>query len=835
MSLRSDFRFTLRMWRRFPMVVAIAALSLGLGVGATTTMFSVVNTVAFYELGFEDVDRLVVLWDTAPGTGFNRRAPRWDVAQAVLEHGDAFEELGFTQFGGMPVTLTSPSGASRVSQLPVDGNLLRVLGVEAQLGRVYEQEDFEDVIKQKEARAIVVSHDTWQQRLGGAPDVIGSIIRVDGDPRTVIGVMPEGFTVFPWDPDQAFWAANDLEKVSEAAWMVPVGRLKPGVTPQAAQAAASAIRERYLEEIGEDPGDTSALVEPLHEAMFRDARDGLTFLLGAVSFVLLIACANVANLLLATGTARQKELALRAAVGARRLRLVRQLFAENVLLGLLGGVIGVCLALAGTRLYSLSMPSDLPSLLSDVHVDVRVLAFALTISVASALVFGLVPALRAVRVDLSEALGDRPRGSSGGRSRARTVLLVAEVALSMVLLVGAGLMMRGFLEEQSSLPGFPTERLLTADILLGGTAYFDKTPHDTNLVTPQVESFYDQVLERTRALPGVSDAGIISRLPMQPWRHPFEILGRPVPEVGSEPLADLNEVDAGLFDTLGIQVLMGRGVEEGDVEASPWVAVVNKTFAEQHFPGESPIGQAIRVSMGYPGLGGPIVEEPRPREIVGVVADVTYPSFFEEKIAAVYIPFRQHLWQYAREDEWLHTRKALMVRTAVDPLTLAQAVADVVKQVDPDQTATDIMTMDRRVARSPSVAMSQFFASIFSAFGVMALILAMIGVYGVTSYLVGQRTMEFGIRMALGARARDVVMMLLGQSLRPILLGVVIGVVGGFGLGRALNAMFFRMTGADPVAFLAMAALMIGAAMLAAWYPVRRVTAIDPQQALRHG
>ena len=823
------------MWRRFPVVVAVAALSLGLGIGATTTMFSVVNTVAFYELGFEDVDRLAVLWDTSPGTGFNRRPPRWDVAQAVLEHGDAFEELGFTQLGGMPVTLTSPSGASRVSQMPIDDNLLRILGVKAQLGRVYRAEDFEDVIKQKEARAIVVSHDTWQQRLGGAPDVIGSILRVDGDPRTVIGVMPQGFSVFPWVSDPAFWAANDLEEVSEAAWMVPIGRLKPGVSIEAAQAGASAIRQRFLEEMGEDPGDTSALIEPLHEAMFGDARDGLTFLLGAVSFVLLIACANVANLLLATGTSRRKELALRAALGAQRQRLFRQLFAENVLLGLLGGVVGVSLAVVGTRLYALSVPSDLPSLLSNVGIDVRVLAFALVVSVVSALIFGLIPALRAVRLDQNEVLGDSARGSSAGRSRARTVLLVAEVALSMVLLVGAGLMTQGFLEEQSSLPGFPTERLLTADVLLGGTTYFDKTPHDTNLVTPRVESFYDQVLERTRALPGVSHAGIISRLPMQPWRHPFEIAGRPVPEVGSEPLADLNEVDAGLFDTLGIRVVMGRGIEEGDVEAAPWVAVVNKTFAEQHFPGESPIGQAIRVSMGYPGQGGPIVEEPRSREIVGVVANVTYPSFFEEKVAAIYIPFRQHLWEYAREDEWLHTRKALVVRTAVDPLTLAPAVADVVKQVDPDQTANDIMTMDRLVASSPSVAMSQFFASIFSAFGVVALILAMIGVYGVTSYLVGQRTMEFGIRMALGARARDVVVMLLGQSLRPILLGVVLGLVGGFGLGRALNAIFFRMTGADSVAFLTMAALMTGAALLAAWYPVRRVTAIDPQRALRYG
>jgi hypothetical protein len=279
-------------------------------------------------------------------------------------------------------------------------------------------------------------------------------------------------------------------------------------------------------------------------------------------------------------------------------------------------------------------------------------------------------------------------------------------------------------------------------------------------------------------------------------------------------------------------VLRGRKIEERDVAASPWVAVINKTFADRHFPGQNPIGQAIRISIGPAGERG-TVQEPHPREIVGVVADVTYPSFFTETPAAVYVPFRQHLWQYGREDEWIHTRKALVVRASVDPLTLVHSIEEAVKQVDPDQAAHDFMTMDRRVASSPSVTNSRFFASLFIAFGTLAILLAMIGVYGVMSWVVGQRTTEFGIRMALGARARDVVLMLLGQSLRPITLGVAFGVLGGFGLSRALNSMFWRLTVVDPVILTAISALMLTAGMLAAWAPVHRVTRIDPQRALR--
>ena len=830
----SDVRYTLRLWRRYPTMVIVAGLSLGLGVGATTTMYGVVNRVANYQLGFADPDRLVVLWTSNAERGIRQQQPSWEIVQAVLEHGHAFESFGLFQGGGAPVTLSTTTEATRVSQMPVDVNALSIVGVQPALGRTYRLEDFNDGVKQKEARSIVISYDTWQQRLGGAPDVVGKSIHVDGEVRSIIGVMPKGFSLVPWEDNIAFWIANDLRKIPEARWMIAVGRLKPGVSLASAQAEATVIARQMIEARGEKPGGTAAEVVSLHDAFFGGATTGLSFFLGAVSFVLLIACANVANMLLAAGTARRKELALRAAAGARRGRLMQQLLTENLLLSLVGCGFGLMLAFWGIRLFELVLPTGFPELLRHISVDARVLGFALAISVGSSILFGLLPALRASRTDLNEVLKEGTRGSSGSGGGGRSVLLVVEVALSMVLLVGAGLMMRGFLREQRNLPGFDTSQLLTADILLGGTKYFDKTPQDRNLVTAQPEIFFDQLLERVRAMPGVTRAGIISRLPFDVWTHPFAIVGRPAPEAGKEPTADLNEVDAQVLDTLGIRLLRGRMIQERDTASAPWVAVINKTFADRHFPGQDPLGQAVRVSVGVPGDSATIAE-PQPRQIVGIVADVTYPSFQSEKPAAIYVPFRQHLSQYGREDEWIHTRKVLAVRTSVQPLTLVRPIQDALANVDRDQAAHDFMTMDQRVSSSPSVTNSQFFASLFTAFGTLAILLAMVGVYGVMSWVVGQRTTEFGIRMALGARASDVVAMLMTQSIKPIAIGVALGVAGGFGLSRAFNSMFWRMTTADPLVMGAISVLMLVVALLAAWVPVHRVTRIDPQSALRQG
>ena len=343
---------------------------------------------------------------------------------------------------------------------------------------------------------------------------------------------------------------------------------------------------------------------PVRDWMFGDTTNTLAFLLGTVSFVLLIGCANVANLLLASGAARQKEFALRAATGAGRRRLVRQLLTENLLLAILGGVLGVLLAMAGIQLFPFIAPAEFPQLIRHFSIDARVLAFAVGISVLSSLVFGLVPALRASRVNLIDALKEGGRTAGSVRRGGRNALLVAEVSLAMVLVVGAGLLLRGLMAEERRLPGFDPERLLTSHVLLAGPRYFSKTPHDTNLVTPQVEAFYDQLVERVRAMPGVTRAGIISRLPMNVWMHGFTVVGKPQPSDGHRLMADFTEVDPQALETLGIRVMRGRGIETQDVASAPWVAVINKSFADRHFPGQNPLGQAIQVWIGWEGSPG---------------------------------------------------------------------------------------------------------------------------------------------------------------------------------------------------------------------------------------
>ena len=827
----SDVRFAMRLWVRHPTLVVVAGLSLGLGIGATTTMYTLLDGLTHYRFGFADEDRVVVLANTeVEGVGA-QSPPTYDVVQALLASGRSFEGLGLHQPSGIPVTLSGAGETVRVSQTPVDVNGLAITGVAPALGRTYRLGDFDDLVKEKEARAIVISDGMWQRQFGGAANVIGKTVRVDGEPRIVIGVMPRGFVLTPGLEDVAFWAASDLRKIPYARWMMAVGRLKPGVSTAAAAAEATAVSRQLMEAQGQQPGRLGAIVLPIRDAMFGGAEHVLTFLVGTVGCVLLIGCANVANLLLVAGASRQKELALRAATGAGRRRLMRQLLTENLLLSLAGGVCGIGLAAVGIRLFPLLAPEDFPTFVRHPSLDTRVLGFALAISVLSSLLFGVLPALRASRVDLNDVLKEGGRTGGMGRGRGSTVLLVVEVALSMILLVGAGLTLRGLLAEQRRLPGFDPERLLTADLLLGGPKYFSKTPHDTNLVTPQAEAFYDQLLERVRALPGVTRAGIISRLPMDVWMHYVTLGDRPAIKEGRFP-ADFTEVDDQALDTLGVRLVRGRGIEPRDVAGAPWVAVINQTFADRHFAGKNPLGQTIRVSIGWGGQPGTI-DEPQPRQIVGVVADVGYPGYIPQTPAVVYVPFRQHLREYGSEDQWLHTRKALLVRSAADAPTLVRSINEAVAAVDKDQIAQGFSTMHDQIARSPSVSISRFLTSLFTVFGTLAIVLAMVGVYGVVSWVVGRRTTEVGIRMALGAEPMQVTRMLLTQALRPVVLGIGLGVGGGIALSKILNGLFWEMTTPEPAVLAGIAALMLGAAITAAWVPMRRVLTLDPNRVLR--
>jgi len=827
----SDIRFAWRLWTRHPLTLGVATLSLSLGIAATTAMYSLLSRVTHYELGFADEDRLVVLSSTSRESG--EQPPTYDIVQALLESRQSFEAFGLHQPSGIPVTISGAGETRRVQQSPVNVDGLSIVGVRPILGRTYRLDDFKDVVKQKEARGVVISFATWQRQFNGAPDVIGRTLRIDAEPRTVIGVMPRGFQLSPWLDDIAFWAATDLRPIPYARWMTAIGRLKPGVSPTAAQAEAAAVSRQVLKAQGQRVDDVGARVVPIREWMFGDTRNILAFLLGTVSLVLLIGCANVANLLLASGAARQKEFALRAATGAGRGRLVRQLLTENVLLALVGGIFGVLLAMAGTKLFPLIVPAEFPAVMRHLSIDGRVLAFAIGVSALSSLVFGLVPALRTSSVNLIDALKEGGRTAGTVRRGGRNALLIAEVSLAMVLLVGAGLLVRGLMAEERKLPGFDPERLLTTHVLLAGPKYSSKTTHDTNIVTPQVEVFYDQLVERVRAMPGVTRAGLISRLPMNVWMHGFTVVGTPEPTDGHRPMADFTEVDPRALETLGLPVIRGRGISEHDVASAPWVALINKSFADRHFPGKDPLAQAVRVWIGWGGQPGTI-QEPQPRQIVGVVADVTYPSYFTETPAVMYVPFHQHLSEYGSEDEWLHTGKSLVVRTAVDPSTLVRPITDAVARIDNDQTATEFKTMKAQVASTPSVTNGRFLSSLFSVFGGFAILLAVIGVYGVVAWVVGQRTLEMGIRVALGARPDQVARMLLTQSLWPVVLGVALGALGGVGLSRVLNSLFWEITSPEPTVLAAVAAGMLSLAIAAAAVPIRRVLRMDPQFLLRN-
>jgi putative ABC transport system permease protein len=833
-SVLQDLRYSLRTVRQSPGIVAVAVFSLALGIAANTTIYSVINSLRNYKLAFEDVDRLVVVWQSRPQHGVQQQVPTHEMV-AALENSRYFEEFGYFQGGPAPITLAAEGEANRVSSQPVDSKVLSLLGVKPLLGRVFEPNDLTDIIYQKEVRSIVISYSTWQRQFGGDPDVIGKTLRVDGMPRPVIGVMPQDFSIMPWVENIYLWSANDLRVIPKARWMIPIGRLKPGASIQQAQAEAAGIFRGVLERSGEEVEGWTARVQPIHEAYFGGVENAFFFLLGAVGFVLLIACTNVANLLLARGAARQKELTIRASVGAGRARLVRQLLTESLLLGLLGGVCGAVLSIWGNRLFVALVPDEFPALFKNLYIDWRVLLFTLGISVLTGLLFGLLPALQASKLNLNDALkaGGRESSVAVSRGRGRSALLIAEVTLSVVLLLGAGLMMRGFLQEQNADPGFDAKNVLTAEILLGGNKYWEKIPGDKNSVTPQCAQFFEGVLERLNALPGVESAGMISRLPQEVWNHPFTIVGKPLPEPGKEPRANVNEADAKVFEALRVPLLRGRYLNGQDVEGSPWVAVVSQTFADRHFPGEDPIGKAIQLTI-HSGGAGISVPEPHTREIVGVVGDFKYPSFYNPVPAAMFVPYRQHPWEYAGGDQWLHIRKMLVIRTSVDPMSLAPQVTKAVHDVDADQAAHDIFSMEHRIENSISVVQSRFLAEIFGVFGGLAIALAMVGIYGVASYSVNQRTHEFGIRMALGAADGDVIRLVLKRVLTPTLIGVALGSAAGVGLSKLLNSMFFNLTSTEPVTFGAVIGLMVGVALLAGYLPARRAIKVDPLQALRY-
>jgi len=803
-SLLQDLRYGARVLLKNPGFTLIAIITLALGIGANTAIFSVVNTALLHPLPYKEPDRLVML-----------QGEPWMQVEPFLywrEHSQVCE--GITAFDGAAFTLTGSTQPERVDGVYVSSDYFQRLGVEAVSGRTFLPE--ED--RAGKNQVVLLSHGLWQRRFGGDPSIVGKTLTMNDKSYTVVGIISTGSQFFTNDDSLRFmgraelWAPLVLSTINSDSegkrYVAPVARLKPEVTLQQAQAELDTLINRLKQEHPDFfPTDLrwgGVKLSLLLTQVVQHFRLSLLVLFAAVGFVLLIACANVANLLLAHAMARQKETAIRAALGASRFRLVRQFLAESVLLSVLGGSLGLLLAHWGLDLIVALIPGDIPRV-EKISIDQTVLVFTLMVSLLTGLVFGLAPALAASKPDLHEMLKEGGRTSTGGIGRNRTLslLVVSEAALALVLLIGAGLMIHSFLRLNSVNPGVNPENVLTMSIAL------PKTKYSTD---DQVRLCYQKMLQRIEALPGVLSAGTTGALPVRArWG------GTGITVEGRSEVQGTNQdtISPDYFRATGIPLLEGRYFTERDVAGAPAVTIINKALAHRYWPGESPLGKRIEVASNKQWLS-----------VVGVVGDVKRQGLEAETEPGYFTP---HLQPPAGRH--LHSGWNLVVRTASDPMSLAAAVQREVWAVDKDQPVTNIQTLEQVI--SDSIAPLRFRTLLLGLFAVVALVLATVGIYGVMAYAVMQRTREIGIRMALGAQLRDVLKLVIGQGMRLALIGIALGLLAASALTRLVKSLLFGVSATDPVTFVIVATLLAGMALLACWLPARRATKVDPMIALR--
>jgi len=809
-SIIKDIRFALRGLLKHRAFTAIAVVTLALGIGGSTSIFTVVYAALIRGLPYKSSDRLFHLWEKTPQDKFSKREFSYPDYQDY-EKNNVFEG-GLAAYTGGGALLSGSGESENVGAPRVSANFFSVLGVDPVLGRTFQAGEDQPGGN----KVTVLTYAFWQRRFGGDPGIIGKALTINGESYTVIGVLPASFQFalrnndlwLPYQPTQ-----NQLTRRYMHGTNL-IGRLKPGLDPTDAQSDLTVIASRIEKEFNGSHAGTTAYVVPLQEEIVGTVRPILLVLFAAVGFVLLIACANVASLLLTRALSRQKEVAIRSALGASRWRLIRQLLTGSMLLSLFGGAAGLLIAYWGVPALISWIPQNqlnaMPFLRS-LGLNTGILAFSFGLSLLTGLVFGLAPALQSSRLDLNEALKEGGRQTSASTSqRLRSALVVSEIALAVVLLVGAGLMMKSLLRLLQTDIGFKPENVLTMTVVLPPSKYTDPN---------QQTNFNDQLRQRVQSLPGVTGAGTVNILPLNPGNTTrFYVEGDPVPQPGKETEANIRTVSDDYFKSLGVPLLAGRMFDARENPNSPQVVVIGKTIADRMFPGRDPVGKKLRYAS---------VEVP-PIEIVGVVGDVKITGLDEAVKPVLYYSFRQNPSTFAN----------LVARTSSDPNALVNSIRNEVRNLEPEAAILNVRSMDEMIAQTPASFMRRFPALLISIFAGVALLLASIGIYGVVSYSVSQQTHYIGVRMALGASPVDILKMVLKQGLVLALLGVGIGVLTAYLLmwllSSFVSSLLYQVSTSDVSTFAIVTSALFVVALLACYVPARRATKVDPLVALRY-
>jgi putative ABC transport system permease protein len=809
----ADLRHGFRGLRRSPGFAIGAILVLALGIGANTAIFSIVNAVLLRPLPYEDPSRLMQVWHVPPAKSFPGMTLFAVSPANYLDwraQSTSFDSMAI--YGGRTFTFGGKEQPEILMASNVPPEFFSVLRVRPMLGRTFSA----DETRPGAGQVILLSYKLWRDHFASDPDIIGRDITLDSQPYSVVGVMPEKFR-FPtwaraWVP--LAWTNEDRAVRGNHNYLA-IARLKSGVSIVQAKAELASISSRLEQQYPEDDKGWGATVIPLREQMVGNVRTALLVLLGAVAFVLLIACANVANLVLAKTLARRKEIAIRSALGASRPAILRNILSETVLLSVIGGVLGFLLARVSLELSTRLLANHLPSF-AEVTLDTQVLAFTLLLSVLAGVLAGLIPSVRFSRVDVNDALKlSQGRGSSdSGGAKTRNLLVVSEVALSLVLLIGAGLMVRTLFELRGVSPGFDFSNVLTMSVSITR----DKFPTPAGQI-----NFFNDVLQRVGALPGVESAGVIDALPLSGnggSHQPLSIEGRPVLPMADQPEVDVRLISPGYLRAMHVPIIRGRDFADSDAAGRPGAALISDALARRFWPNEDPIGKHLTLTF-FPGVV---------REVVGIVGNVKLESLDETRpVDTIYFPLAQ--LTVPPGSPWRSFGLTLAVRTTSDPHNAISAVSGAVHQVAPDVPAVNVLSMDDVIAQSMSP--QRFNLLLLASFAGLALLLAAVGIYGVLSYTVRRRVREIGIRMALGASHSDVLKMVVTDGMKPILLGVAIGLAAALALSRLIASLIFGVRPTDPLTFAAVATLLVVVGILANALPAYRATRIEPVRTLR--